>query len=86
MTESGLKTYIRVWWRGIGVIGLYIWLSLVVAVLGLLVEALPERIQMFVGIPLLILAVPPLLYWAFRWIYPEIDLVKTRFTRPHKRP
>jgi len=76
-----MKTYLRAWWRGIGVLGLYFCLSITVAVFGFVAEALPENVRWLVGVPLLLFACPPLLYWVFRWVYPEGSTVKIRFSR-----
>ena len=76
-----MRTYLRVWWRGIGVTGVYICLSIGVAAVGLVTEALPDRIKFVVGVPLLIVALPPLLFCIFHWIYPEATAAKSRFSK-----
>ena len=81
-----MKTYLRAWWRGIGVLGLYLCLSIVMALFGLLAEALPERIQLAVTLPLVALLVPPLLFWTFRWLYPEAAATTTRFSKARQVP
>ena len=81
-----MKTYLHAWWRGIGVFGMYLCLSLVMAVFGLLGEALPERIQLPVTLPLVVLAVPPLLSWTFRWLYPDAADVTNRSSTPRLAP
>ena len=73
-------TYARAWWRGVGVLGLYIWLTFVMGAVGLvagaLAEAVPEGIRYVLAIPLLLFGVPPLLYWSFRWTYPDASTEK----------
>jgi hypothetical protein len=81
-----MKTYLKAWWRGIGVFGLFICLSLVAGALGLSVEVLPERLQLPVGLPIFVIVTPPVLYWTFRWLYPELATVKTRFSKEKKEP
>ena len=68
---SHMKTFLQSWWRGIGVIGLYLAISIAAGALCFLVDLLPERARYIVGPPLLFLLVPPLAFWTFRWIYPE---------------
>jgi hypothetical protein len=63
------------------VIGLYFCFSIVIRVVGLLADALPERLQLAVGLPLFILVVPPMLFWTFRWLYPEVVAARSRFSR-----
>ena len=76
-----MKAYLRAWWRGIGVLGLYCCLSIVMALFGLLAEFLPEGIQVAVTLPLVVLLVPPLLFWTFRWLYPEAAATPTRSSK-----
>ena len=75
------KTYLRAWWRGIGVLGLYFCLSITVAIFAFVAQNLPENIQWMVGVPLLLFVLPPLLYWVCRWVYPEVSAAKSRFSR-----
>ena len=75
-----MKTYLNAWWRGIGVIGLFFCFSIVIGIVGLLADALPERLQLVLGLPLFILVVPPMLFWTFRWLYPEAVAARTRFS------
>ena len=75
-----MKIFLTAWWRGIGVLGLYLALSIVAGGLSLLAEALPKSLQFAIGLPLLIVLVPPALFWTFRWLYPEIASAKTRFS------
>ena len=73
-----MKTFLKAWCRGIGVIGLYMAISIAAGALCLLVEVLPERVRYAVGVPFLILVVPPVLFWVFRWVYPEVAEAKPR--------
>jgi hypothetical protein len=66
-----MKTYLRAWWRGIGVVGIYMCLSILVTALGLLTEVLPKNLQLAIGLPFLILFAPPAFYWIFCWLNPE---------------
>jgi Na+/melibiose symporter-like transporter len=75
-----MKTFLQAWWRGIGVLGLYLCFSIVMGIIYLVAEALPERLQLTVGLPMLVLVAPPALYWTFRWIYPEVAAAKSRFS------
>ena len=63
--KTFLISFLRVWVRGIGVLVITGVLSTVYDFACTAVEGLPV-----LGIPLFILLVPPLLYYAFRWIYP----------------
>ncbi len=63
-----MKTFLMAWWRGLGVLALYICLSIVMGALGLLAGAVPA----IVGLPLLVLGVPPLAFWTAKLLYPEI--------------
>jgi hypothetical protein len=66
-----MKTFLKSWWHGIGVIGLYLAISLVVGAVFVLVDWLPEGLRYVFGVPILILFVPPLAFWTFRWLHPE---------------
>ena len=67
-----MKLYLRAWLRGIGVVGLYVCLSIIVVAAGFLADVLP----MVIGLPLFLIIVPPLLYWTFRWVYPDVGSEK----------
>lgn len=79
-----VKTYLQAWWRGIGVFGLHICLSVVAGAIGLVGEMLPEGLQFPVGLPIFIIVAPPALFWTFRWLYPELAAAKTRFSRERR--
>ena len=81
-----MKTSLQSWLRGIGVLGLYICLSTVMAAVGLASEALPANMQLVGGLALFILAVPPLFHWIFRWIYPEVAIEKGPSPKDGRKP
>jgi hypothetical protein len=63
-----MKSFLTVWARGFNIFAFYFCLSLVAAVLAFIAEILP----LVVSIPLLILFGPPVIYWASRWIAPDL--------------
>jgi hypothetical protein len=75
-----MKTFLQAWWRGVGVFGLYLAISIVGGAVCYLPAALPKNLQLTLGIPFLILFAPPLLYWTFRWVYPEAAAPKSSKT------
>jgi hypothetical protein len=81
-----MKTFLQAWWHGVGVCGIYLCLSIVMGIICLVAEALPERLRLAVGLPMCALAIPPALYWTFRWIYPEVAAARSRFSRSRRGP
>ena len=70
-----MKAFVRAWWGGLAVVAIYLCLTLVAAPLEILLEALPDRFRLPVGIFLYIVILPPLLFWAFRWMFPDAAAV-----------
>jgi hypothetical protein len=81
-----MKTFFKAWCRGIGVFGIYLCFAIVLGIICWVAEALPERLQIAVGLPVFILLAPPALYWTFRWIYPEFTVAKSRFSGSPRHP
>ncbi len=81
-----MKIFFKAWCRGIGVFGIYLCFSIVLGIICWVAEALPERLQIAVGLPVFVLLAPPALYWTFRWIYPEFTASKSRFSGSRPAP
>jgi len=63
-----MKSFLKAWARGIS-IGAYLFcLSLVMGVLGFVVDLLPP----IVAISLWIVFGPPVIYWVSRWLAPDL--------------
>lgn len=75
-----MKTFVKAWCRGIRVFGIYLSFSIVLGVIWWIAQALPESLQLAVGLPMFVLTAPPVLYWTFHWIYPEFPAAKSRFS------
>jgi hypothetical protein len=63
-----MKPFLIAWARGFSIFAFYFCLSLVMAVLAAIAEALPALL----GIPLLIVFGPAVIYWASRWLAPDL--------------
>ena len=63
-----MKPFLTAWARGVSIFAFYFCLSLVLAVLALIGEVLPP----VVSIPLLIVFGPVVIYWASRWLAPDL--------------
>lgn len=66
-----MKTFLKVWWRGIGALGHYLLASLALCLISFLVDLLPESLGTVVGVAVCLLVVPPMLYWIHRSCYPD---------------
>ena len=71
-----MKAFLQAWWRGIGVLGLHVAVSIAAGALCVLMELLPEPVRFLIGVPILIVAVPPVAFWIFRLLYPEATVAK----------
>lgn len=72
-----MKTFLKVWWRGIGALGHYLLASLALGLVGFLVGALPEILQTVVGVALFVAFVPPMLFWIHRSCYPDSTVAES---------
>lgn len=63
-----MKPFLTAWARGVSVFAFYICLSVVVAVLAFIGEVLPPVIS----VPLLVVFGPVVIYWASRWLAPDL--------------
>ena len=63
-----MKQFLTAWARGVSICAFYFCLSIVVAVLGIIAEALPP----VVSIPISIVIGPPMIYWVSRWLAPDL--------------
>ena len=63
-----MKTFLIAWARGFSIFTFYFCLSIVAGALGFIGEVLPPPIS----IPILIVLGPPIIYWASRWIAPDL--------------
>ena len=63
-----MKSFLTAWARGVGIFAFYLCLSIVVAALGLIGEALPG----IVSVPALVIFGPPVIYWSSRWLAPDL--------------
>ena len=63
-----MKQFMIAWARGVSIFAFYFCLSLVMAVLGFVAEVLP----LAVSIPLCLVFGPAIIYWASRWIAPDL--------------
>lgn len=63
-----MKPFFTAWARGVSVFAFYICLSVVMAVLAFVGEVLPPVIS----IPLLVVIGPAVIYWASRWLAPDL--------------
>lgn len=59
-----MKSFLIAWGRGFGVLAFFIWLSLVIGVIGLIGDILPPPLAFL----LFFLFGPPVLYWASKWL------------------
>ena len=66
-----LKGCLKVWWKGVGVLGAYFVYSIVAGGAGYLVAALPDDLMAPVGLPIYLIVVPPLLYVCHRMMWPD---------------
>jgi len=71
MMTIKLKACLTIWWKGLGVLGSYIAYSVVAGLLGGAIAALPEDLLLPVGLPLFVIAAPPLFYACHRMMWPE---------------
>ncbi len=63
-----MKQFLIAWARGVSIFAFYFCLSLVMAALGFIGEMLPLAI----AIPLCLVFGPAIIYWASRWIAPDL--------------
>jgi len=63
-----MKPFLTAWARGVSIFAFYFCLSLVVAVIAFVGEVLPLALS----IPLLIVFGPVVIFWASRWLAPDL--------------
>jgi hypothetical protein len=71
-----LTMCLKVWWKGLGVLGAYIVYSIVAEGIGFGLMTLPDNLKLPLGIFIYLIVVPPLLYLCHRWLWPELQTSK----------
>jgi xanthine/uracil permease len=63
-----MKPFLIAWTRGISIGAFCFCLSLVIGLLGIMGAMLPP----VVAVPILVVIGPPIIYWASRWLAPDL--------------